>query len=186
MQRNASTPLAPLVTFVCTANVCRSPWAELFARSLTRKLRFSSAGVLAVDGNPMDPVMAETLPAGARRVHLSQLLDTQLVDCSTLILTMEARHKNVILDDWPYAEHKLFSIKQFVDAVEGLPRYASLPDALHFVYARRRPSRATGDVADPFQRGVEAAQVCARELTDLVTRSIRALEPVAGRACVEV
>lgn len=176
-----STTDKPLVTFVCTANVCRSPWAEMFARTLTDRIEFVSAGVLANDGNPIDTVMAQTLPAGALTQHASQLLSTDLVDRSTLILTMERRHKSIIVDDWPYAERKVFNLKQFAGALEGLPRRASLDDAIRFAHHQRPSSRETGDVADPFRRGSMAARQCADELTELVTRSVEPLDAVVAR-----
>ena len=58
-------PEAPLIVFVCTANISRSPWAEARAAQLLDGYRLSSAGTMASRGRSVDPVMAETLPDGA-------------------------------------------------------------------------------------------------------------------------
>ena len=52
------------VLFVCTANICRSPYMELLARHLAPTetgLRFSSAGTMGMREEPMDPTMAAQL-----------------------------------------------------------------------------------------------------------------------------
>ena len=40
--------------FVCSGNICRSPFAEVAARRMTadRRFEFASAGTIAVPGNP--------------------------------------------------------------------------------------------------------------------------------------
>ena len=46
------------VLFVCTANICRSPSAELLARAAgPGDVEFSSAGTHARDGEPISPDM---------------------------------------------------------------------------------------------------------------------------------
>ena len=51
------------VLFVCTANISRSPYLELRARSLAEDIPvdFASAGVHARDGTLIDPAMAVEL-----------------------------------------------------------------------------------------------------------------------------
>ena len=55
------------VLFVCTANISRSPYLELRARSLAgdAPVDFASAGVHARDGTLIDPAMAVELAAAA-------------------------------------------------------------------------------------------------------------------------
>ena len=50
--------------FVCTANICRSPFLELTARRLSGPgsgVEFSSAGTHGFDSHAMDDVMVATL-----------------------------------------------------------------------------------------------------------------------------
>ena len=60
-------PARPLrVLFVCTANICRSPYIELLARQAvgeTGDIEFGSAGTHATDGSPINPDQAAVLPA---------------------------------------------------------------------------------------------------------------------------
>ncbi len=64
-------PVDPLkVLFVCTANICRSPFMELVARQLAgpdAAVEFSSAGTHGFRDHPMDDVMAGTLAAPRHR-----------------------------------------------------------------------------------------------------------------------
>ena len=57
------------VLFVCTANICRSPWMELASRHLVgdlKELEFSSAGTHGFRDRAMDPVMAAHARAAGR------------------------------------------------------------------------------------------------------------------------
>ena len=55
------------VLFVCTANICRSPFLELTARQLasgSTDVQFASAGTQGFTDHAMDEVMTQTLPPG--------------------------------------------------------------------------------------------------------------------------
>ena len=65
-----SAPAAPLILFVCTANICRSAWAEARAQQLLPGYRIASAGTHALRGRGIDPTMAQTLPAGVAQPSL--------------------------------------------------------------------------------------------------------------------
>lgn len=70
----------PMLLFVCTGNVCRSPFAERYAISAQRSFcvpwRFAGVGALA--GAPMDEPMAAELRA--RGGDLSGFAAQQLAD----------------------------------------------------------------------------------------------------------
>ena len=100
------TPLH--VLFVCTANICRSPFMELTARHLAgpdATVVFSSAGTHGFREHPMDAVMADTLePRGiATDTFLSRPLTATMVHEADLVLTAEGTHRTFILDDHPHA-----------------------------------------------------------------------------------
>lgn len=89
---------------VCTANVCRSPAAEILWRAETIRrgviAPVSSAGVQAMPGSPMhdwfiDRVSAESLDGEA---HRSRRLTRAMALKHELILVMERRHQRYLLD----------------------------------------------------------------------------------------
>lgn len=91
------------ILFVCTGNTCRSPMAEgLFKKMAKEKqlpVEVQSAGLAAFAGVPATPeAILVCLEKGVDiSGHQSQPLNKSLVMESDLILTMTARHKEMIL-----------------------------------------------------------------------------------------
>jgi protein-tyrosine phosphatase len=126
--------------FVCTGNVCRSPFAEILTRHLlSRRLgdpaatRFpvSSAGVRAVAGAPMHAHSRDQLAhwgldgAAADRFVARQLTPT-LIGAADLVLGASPRHRSAAVQLDPGALATAFSVREFarlIGAVElgGLP-----------------------------------------------------------------
>ena len=82
------------VLIVCHANVCRSPAAEWLFRSRQHErgaqpIAFRSAGLRAIDGHAMDPVMRRLLEerVGAReaRQHVDDVLLGVIVERELLL-----------------------------------------------------------------------------------------------------
>ena len=113
------------ILFVCTANICRSPFMELTARDLAgpdATVTFASAGTHGFREHPMDVVMGKAL--GSRGLgnddFLSQPLTGELIEDADLVLTAEASHRTFILDDHPSTFRKVFTLGQFAEAVRVL------------------------------------------------------------------
>ena len=89
-------PDEPLkVLFVCTANICRSPFMELTARHLAgdAAIEFRSAGTHGFSDHPMNPEMAVTLePRGVtgEQDFRSRPLTKAELDWADVVLTAEA------------------------------------------------------------------------------------------------
>lgn len=125
----------PSILFICTANQCRSPMAEVIGRrALTQRYPHSawlvgSAGVRAVDGYPATGHSA-TL-AGRRGLdlsrHSSRELTPELAAESDLLVTMTGAHKEDILCRFPGAAGRVFTLAEMagaggdVDDPVGLP-----------------------------------------------------------------
>ncbi|HEY4295376.1 MAG TPA: low molecular weight phosphotyrosine protein phosphatase [Paraburkholderia sp.] len=89
------------VLIVCHANVCRSPAAEMLFKARQRAaseagrssapIAFHSAGLRAMNGHRMDPVMQRLLAEQgvASGIHYSRRLDRQLVRSADLVLVTE-------------------------------------------------------------------------------------------------
>jgi sulfate adenylyltransferase len=167
------------VLFVCTANICRSPFMELLARDRagSAPMSFASAGVSARDDDPIDPQMAVELTTRGITSHSfrSRILTGSILDGADLVLTAEAAHRTRILDEHPRVTRKVLTFGQAdqalarVDPATGLGGFpAALADA-------RGAAPSSLDVADPYRRGPEAATIAATEIEGLVDRLLARL-----------
>jgi sulfate adenylyltransferase len=169
-----TTPLN--VLFVCTANICRSPYMELFARQVggpDADITFSSAGTHGFRDSAMDTEMAQLLDAADRDAFRSRPLTAELLRDADLVLTAEHTHRQFILDDHPAHFRKVFTLGQFAEAV----RTSDLRGRELVTYAGEHRGAADPalDVADPYRRGPEAAQACSDQLQELLRVVVPAL-----------
>jgi low molecular weight protein-tyrosine phosphatase len=150
---------------VCTGNVCRSPAAErLLANRLGPTVSVSSAGTHALVGHPISEPMAALLrrtgvepkPFEARR------LSEQMLKDADLILPMTRAQRSFIVELWPPAVRRSFTLREFarlltlVDPSAVPPGRAAdrFPDAMRLAAAERARSRVSAeedDVVDPFR-----------------------------------
>jgi protein-tyrosine phosphatase len=115
------------ILFVCSGNVCRSPFAEAVARHLLTKwlhprqaehFSVGSAGVNAVVGADMDPLArAELIRCGLHREsrtrHVAQQVDRASVAAADLVLTAERRHRALVVATHPAALRTTFCLLEF-------------------------------------------------------------------------
>jgi sulfate adenylyltransferase len=176
---DANDPLK--VLFVCTANICRSPFMELLAREIAgpdAAVEFASAGTHGFRDHPMDEVMAGTLaPRGidGSGGFRSRALTAEMVDEADLVLTAEAAHRTFILDDHPGSFRKVFTLGQFAEAVRVADPSLTGRDLLEVVGERRGAADASLDVDDPYSRGPEAAATSAGLIEGRVRAVLSAL-----------
>ncbi|MBN3758605.1 low molecular weight phosphotyrosine protein phosphatase [Paraburkholderia sp. Tr-20389] len=108
------------VLIVCHANVCRSPAAEWLFRSRqhgrgAQSIAFRSAGLRAIDGHGMDPVMRRLLEergvdGGTAGTHRSRRLDRRSVRDADLILVTEQRQVKDVEDLEPTSRGKVYAL----------------------------------------------------------------------------
>jgi adenylyl-sulfate kinase len=180
-RRPSSTtdPSDPLeVLFVCTANICRSPYLELAARRLAgadASVTFSSAGTHGFADAGMDTEMSGLLDTADREAFRSRALDRALVEHADLVLTAEHVHRQFILDDQPEAFRKVFTLGQFAEIVRQADTSLSGRALLAHAAEHRGAADPALDVADPYRRGPEAARACADHLDELLRVVVPAL-----------
>ena len=140
------------ILFVCTGNICRSPFAHAFFTKLVNQKRLQgitveSSGLLALPGNSAT-YMAQRV---AREFgvdlteHKAKSMSKALVAGSSLILVMEKSHEDSLVTDFPEAEGKTRLIRHFA----------------------RFGSRKRG-IADPYGLKYEAYRFCFLDIEDAV------------------
>lgn len=167
------------VLFVCTANICRSPTAELLARHRFGEsdMIFRSAGFLDVaDSCPselLDVLKARGIDATS---HRSYRLDDTSVNAAELLLTMEGSHVQKATMLAPGAFPKIVPLKEAAAIIGRSPEPTlSFEDFISDLNNDRDPRQYLGgkwDVADPYGRRAKAYRSAVDEIEQLVTTVI--------------
>lgn len=175
---------------VCTANIARSPLAEVLLRGYVRaagaddEVVVASAGVRARPGLPAADSSVEIARAWGLDLsgHRSQPVTDDLLVGSDLIVTMSVRQRDLLGPRAPRLARKLFTLgelSRLVTAVEvedlgpGTPgeRLRVLAGRAHDQRPLSAPPDEGEDVADPFGGPHDGYVVMANEL-------LRLLEPI--------
>lgn len=119
----------PSILFVCTANICRSPLAEVIFRQIVAESenadtwRIESAGTWGLDG---EPAAAGSRTVAAERGqnlddHRARTVHRQMIHQFNLILTMEAGHKEALQLEFPEMRSHIFQISEMINQVFDIP-----------------------------------------------------------------
>ncbi|MBV6726167.1 adenylyl-sulfate kinase [Nocardioides daeguensis] len=182
--RAAADGARPLrVLFVCTANICRSPYMELRSRALAGAdggIEFASAGTHGFDAHRVDRTMAEVLAERGVGSDLlsgfaSRPLTEDLIEAADLVLTAEAAHRQFVLEEVPSAFRKAFTLGQFAESVERVDPGLHGAELVTAVGHRRAGTAEHHDIRDPYRRGKAAAEVSADQIDALLQAVLRRL-----------
>ena len=186
------------ILFVCYANLCRSPMAELLARQafdqtfgvLGSVVVTSSAGTRAYAGSAMHQNSAAVLAASGvdPSAFLSRTVDSSVLATADLVVTAAREHRAACAELAPGKVRRAFTLRQFtrlVDAVGTVPGLAeqTVPGRLHALLGRVDSTRhlvppvagALDDLPDPVSQPIEAFEECADEIRRSLNRMMRVI-----------
>jgi|UniRef100_A0A7C6AFT9 tRNA threonylcarbamoyl adenosine modification protein (Sua5/YciO/YrdC/YwlC family) len=103
--------------FVCSGNSCRSPMAQGIIKTMldTRYVEVKSAGTAAMDGLPASENARAIVKefGGDISDHRTRYLTEELIDEADLILVMEFKHYETVLEISPGSAIKTFLLKEY-------------------------------------------------------------------------
>jgi len=135
------------ILYVCTGNICRSPFAELLTRALLDaalghqedQVSVASAGTCGMVGHAMDATAAAELRA--RGVDAdgfrARALRRSLIQDADLVLTATLAHRQLVLEEEPRALRRTFTIREFADLVRITDPAASPQELVSHAAAMR-------------------------------------------------
>jgi len=172
------------ILYVCTGNICRSPFAELLTRALLDaalgqqqdQVSVASAGTRGMVGHAMDATAAAELRA--RGVDAdgfrARALRRSLIQDADLVLTATLAHRQLVLEEEPRALRRTFTIREFADLVRITDPAASPQELVSHAAAMRGSATLEDyDVRDPIGGSQELHAEVAASI-------VQALEPIIG------
>ncbi|MDH4210450.1 MAG: L-threonylcarbamoyladenylate synthase [candidate division WOR-3 bacterium] len=116
------------VLFVCSGNTCRSPMAEGMLKTLInpKYCEVRSAGTIAMGGLQSAHYARQVVKeyGGSIDRHRSNYLDRELIDWADLVLVMEFKHYETVLEINPDAVVRTFLLREY----RRKTKYTEVPD----------------------------------------------------------
>jgi protein-tyrosine-phosphatase len=163
--RGDGTPRRFRLLFVCTGNICRSPFARFHTRLLLEMrlgprwaswFDVASGGTGAVVGAEMHPLSRAQLGPLATHPDVAAFRARQLpardVEMADLVLTVSRSHRSAVLELEPRALRSTFTLPEFARLLDGVD-HAALPadprERAHALVAAALAERGQGAPVDP-------------------------------------
>jgi protein-tyrosine-phosphatase len=110
----------PRILFMCYGNICRSPFAALYAQRMADRLdiaglQTSSGGTYPKPGrrSPSEAVQAASAVGLDLSAHRSRVADDALIDSAGLIFCMDLHNYGELRRTWPRAAGRIFLLGSF-------------------------------------------------------------------------
>lgn len=189
------TPHRRGILFVCTGNICRSPYAERRLRQLLPNtgVPITSAGTGAAVASNIEQATSEQLRRLGADVtdFAARAVSPQLIDNAELVLTMTRSHRGEVARLRPAAMRRVFALGDFADLCRSSatwrpisPSRAWLPQVVAEAAAARgtvAPRDAFDiDVVDPYGRSAKTHSEAFDRIEDFLAVIVAAMGTVAG------
>jgi len=124
------------VLIVCDGNICRSPTVAAMLRELKPGKTVSSAGLVGLVGNEMEPTARAVAEENGLECgpHIARKLDSELCRDNDLILVMESRQKERLNRAFPEASGKTFLLSHWNGGHDIPDPYKRGRDAFERIY----------------------------------------------------
>jgi protein-tyrosine phosphatase len=188
--------------FVCTGNICRSPYAQILTRHLlvgrlggrgAGQFEVASAGVSAVVGAPMHPLSRAQLgrwglEGATARQFVARQLNSSMIRPANLVLGASPEHRSAVVGCEPAALSTAFSLREFarlagsVDErllpVDPVARAHALVEEARQLRGLIPPADAEDDrIPDPMGQTAVAHQQVAMLITDALEAIVDVIAP---------
>lgn len=122
---------------ICTGNICRSPLAERLLVHCLPDARVASAGIGALEGEPMEPTAAAiaTRESLSPEAHVGRQLTPSMVRQFELILVMEHGQKKWIESRYPQSAGRVFMMSHWQGGEDIKDPYRRSSEVFEAVYA---------------------------------------------------
>ncbi|UEA57836.1 low molecular weight phosphotyrosine protein phosphatase [Gordonia otitidis] len=151
------------VLFVCTGNICRSPIAERICRDIAvdrgARVSATSAGVGALNGQPMHPFAIEVLAEhGCDATGFeSRYLQPRILQSAELVLCLTREHRAACQRMVPARWKRMFTLIEFVELLNVLesdstPGAGATLDSIMNSRGQIDTNSAHFDITDPMGR----------------------------------
>lgn len=126
------------VLCVCTGNICRSPLAQRMLAAALPDVAVASAGIGALQGEPMAPLAAAiaTREGFATEDHQARQLTRAMVRDFELILVMEAEQKAWIENRYPESRGRVFMISHWQGGDKIIDPFQLSEESFETAYTR--------------------------------------------------
>ncbi|HAM77078.1 MAG TPA: protein tyrosine phosphatase [Alcanivorax sp.] len=103
------------ILVVCDGNICRSPTVAAMLAAARPDKRISSAGLVGLEGHDMESTAREVAAAHGLECgpHQARKLDRALCQDADLILVMEGRQRDRIIQRFPEVSGKTFLLSHW-------------------------------------------------------------------------
>lgn len=124
------------ILIVCIGNICRSPSAERILQKLTPNKEITSAGIGALVDHPIEKNAAELLDIHnyPSENHQARQVSNSIINNANLILVMEKKHQQVLMQKYPSASGKVMLLGQWNNEEEIPDPYRKSKEAFEHAF----------------------------------------------------
>ncbi|MGO4599384.1 arsenate reductase/protein-tyrosine-phosphatase family protein [Terrabacter sp. 2RAF25] len=185
------------ILFVCTGNICRSPYAERRLRQLlpAAGVEIVSAGTGALVGSDFETETRDSLRQQGADVtgFAARSVTREILGSAELVLTMTRTHRGQVSRLNPAVMRRAFALGDFADLCSASGTWRPINPAqpwLPQVAAEAAAARGTVaprdldliDVVDPYGRSARTHAEAFDRIEDCLGTIVQALGAVAGSA----